>query len=178
MASPQKENGYTAISNEILEALAHSNLCGSEFQIIITLLRKSYGFRKKGDRISLSQFCLYTGKKRSRVCELLKKLESRKMITRLRNGRITYVEFNKNYEDWKLSVITYSYVKADYNSPPQRTKLVPPCGHTKETNKRNFTKESARARKNNSSYKEKEKNRKSLLNPDGSWDLNDTNLKL
>lgn len=57
MASPQTEDGYTAIANEIMEALIAAELSGQEFRIALLVIRKTYGFKKKEDAISLSQMC-------------------------------------------------------------------------------------------------------------------------
>ena len=47
MASPQKENGFTPISNEILEAVAGASLNGTQLRILLLLWRNSYGYHSK-----------------------------------------------------------------------------------------------------------------------------------
>ena len=61
MASPQLEDGYTQISNELLEALCWMNLSPYEWRVLLWILRKTYGWKKKTDWISLSQFSKETG---------------------------------------------------------------------------------------------------------------------
>jgi len=56
MANPQPENGHTDIANEIIEALWKINLSSYEWRVLLYLLRKTYGWHKKTDQISLSQF--------------------------------------------------------------------------------------------------------------------------
>ena len=56
MANPQKENGYTAIANEIMEALCRHRIPGEDRQVLDVIFRKTYGFNKIEDYISLSQF--------------------------------------------------------------------------------------------------------------------------
>jgi phage replication O-like protein O len=58
MASPQLENGYTKIANELLDVLMrHPEVMkGSLFQVIAVVWRKTYGWDKKEDSISISQF--------------------------------------------------------------------------------------------------------------------------
>jgi phage replication O-like protein O len=77
MANPQKENGYTVIANEILEALMRIRLSGEEWKCLLVILRKTYGWNKKEDKISLSQFVLMTGMKKQSVHRALKKLSSK-----------------------------------------------------------------------------------------------------
>jgi len=101
MANPQKENGFTAIANEILEKLVNIPLLGSEFQVILFILRKTYGFQKKSDVISLTQFEKWTGVSRPTVVKTIKNLVLRKMVVKdaLLGDKISF-SFNKNYEDW------------------------------------------------------------------------------
>ena len=56
MASPQLKDGYVAIANEIMDALAHIRIPGEARQVLDVILRKTYGWKKKEDEISLSQF--------------------------------------------------------------------------------------------------------------------------
>src|SRR3990167_2744883 len=68
MASPQLENGYIKIANEIFDALIGTVTIPSEVRRIADfVLRKTYGFNKKEDLISLSQLALATRLKRPSV---------------------------------------------------------------------------------------------------------------
>lgn len=97
MANPQKENGYTAIANEILEKLVNTAILGSEYQIVFFVIRKTYGYQKKEDRISLTQFEKSTGLSRVTVVKALKNLVSRKIL--VKTAKPTY-RLNKDYETW------------------------------------------------------------------------------
>ena len=55
MANPQLEDGYTEIANEILEALMRLHLSPNQWQVILCIIRKTYGFKKKVDYIANSQ---------------------------------------------------------------------------------------------------------------------------
>ena len=61
MASPQLKDGYMSIANEIMEALAQIRIPGEARQILDVILRKTYGWNKKEDEISLSQSKEKTG---------------------------------------------------------------------------------------------------------------------
>ena len=74
MANPQCENGHVDIANEIVEALARYRLSGEEWQVLLVVLRKTYGFHKKEDEIPLSQFEKMTGMYRANVVRAIKKL--------------------------------------------------------------------------------------------------------
>ena len=100
MASPQTEDGYTRIANELLQALAFVNISGAEMQAFLVVLRKTYGFNKKEDAISLSQFCLATGMKKPNVCRALSKLIKKNMIIRIDNKPPTRYRIQKDYTKW------------------------------------------------------------------------------
>jgi phage replication O-like protein O len=80
MASPQLEDGYTRISNEILEALARIRISGEEWQVFCVILRKTWGWNKKMDVISISQFTQATGLGRGGVSRALNKLLQKRAI--------------------------------------------------------------------------------------------------
>ena len=85
MASPQLENGYTRIANELLEATAKFPFNGSQYKIILFLWRKTYGFHKKVDSISLSQWVKGTGLNNRTIRRELKKLRQMNVIEQIQN---------------------------------------------------------------------------------------------
>lgn len=98
MASPQLENGYTKIANELLDALCRVHLSGNEWAYIHALIRKTYGFNKKQDWVTNTQIASITGLHRVRVSEAKTKLLEKGIITE-NNNQISLV---KNYEEWTL----------------------------------------------------------------------------
>lgn len=96
MASPQTENGYTKIANEILEQLFLAGINGCEYRILLVVIRKTYGFQKKRDRISISQFQNLTKMNRPQAINTIKSLLEKKILKKENNQFI----FNKNYEEW------------------------------------------------------------------------------
>lgn len=102
MASPQIENGYTKISNEIMEALCGIRISGEARQCLDVIIRKTYGFNKKEDHISLSQFCLLTKMRKQFVCRSLVKLAKMNLtIIKKDNENTTSYRFNKDFDNWK-----------------------------------------------------------------------------
>lgn len=99
MANPQKENGYTPIANEIMDKLAKSPIRSEVRRVIDFILRKTYGFNKKADIISLSQFVEGTEMKKSCVCRALKEGVANKLILKGENG----YSFNKNTDEWGVA---------------------------------------------------------------------------
>lgn len=104
MASPQVENGFTRIANEILEALCRIRIAGEARQVIDVVLRKTYGYGKKEDCISLSQFCLLTGMRRGDVCRAINKAISMniiKVISKKANGMGNKYCIVKDFDSWR-----------------------------------------------------------------------------
>lgn len=100
MANPQKENGYIAIANEIFDNLISWNFSSYEWRIILVILRKTYGFQKKKDWISLSQFEEATGIQRPHVCRTIKLLLAQNVITKGGNVNKPLYSIQKDYETW------------------------------------------------------------------------------
>lgn len=105
MANPQKENGYTAISNELLEALIKYQFprkSSVPLRIVLYVIRKTYGYQKKIDTISISQFQdSINENNRSNLVYWLNYLVQGKIIVKNKISNIQ-VEYglNKNYEEW------------------------------------------------------------------------------
>ncbi|HJW85455.1 MAG TPA: replication protein [Candidatus Brocadiaceae bacterium] len=101
MADPQCENGYTKIANELLEAWARIRIPGEARQVLDAILRKTYGFGKKADAISLSQFVLATGILKPNVCASLKLLKDMNLIIQKDNDVANVYSINKDYTSWR-----------------------------------------------------------------------------
>ncbi len=102
MANPQIENGHIDIANEIAEALAKIQLSGYESRVLWVLWRKTYGWHKKTERISISQFSEATKIPRRHIHRTLHRLIDRNIVTKNGNSFITKWAFQKDYSKWKL----------------------------------------------------------------------------
>jgi phage replication O-like protein O len=83
VANPQSENGHVDIAHEIIEALAKQVMSPDEWRILMVILRKTYGWHKKIDSISHSQFSDNTGISRNHIPRVLNKLVGRNIIYRV-----------------------------------------------------------------------------------------------
>jgi phage replication O-like protein O len=101
MTSPQKENGFTATANEIMDALVRTRIPGEARQVLDFIIRKTYGYNKKEDCISLSQFELATKLHKNSICKALAKLRNMNLITQKVNEVANSYSFNKHYTTWK-----------------------------------------------------------------------------
>ncbi len=117
MASPQLEDGFLRLANEIAEALARTPLRPGENQIIGAVFRKTFGWNKPEDAISIGQLVELTGLSRRWVITTLQNLEAKRMlrVTR-RKGRghkneINLISFNKNHDEWVVKGKSPQYEK-------------------------------------------------------------------
>ena len=102
MASPQIEDGYLKIANEVMYALIKSRVPGQERQVFDSIMAKTWGFNKKRDPISNSQFCKLTGLHKVAICKAINNLLSKNMITKNGNTPIPTYGIQKDYARWKL----------------------------------------------------------------------------
>lgn len=121
MACPQKENGYTAIANEIMGALMAYRIPGEQMQCLLLIIRKTYGYNKKWDMISNSQFVEFTGLKKPSVCRAIRELVDKNIVYKNANNRIPSYCFNKNYSNWKVLTkkLTAKIVSKKVNERPK-----------------------------------------------------------
>ena len=137
MASPQKENGYTAIANELMDALCRTRIAGEERQILDCILRKTYGWNKCEDAISISQFSLMTGIKDTHVIRAINGLLSKKVISVTENGnhKVKVYKFVKDYHLWQPLPKKVTFPKKVTGVPQNGNSEFPKMGDTKENTK-------------------------------------------
>jgi len=95
-ASPQVEDGHIRVAYEIAEAIMKTIFSAYQTRVLWVIWRKTYGWRKKVDHISVSQIVQMTGMNQGHVSRTLIELKKRNIIKR--EGRKT--SFNKNYLQW------------------------------------------------------------------------------
>ena len=103
MASPQKENGYTSIANELLEQIYRRRFSASQLKILLLVIRFTYGFNRKTATLSNTFIAVGTGMHeitvskevgtllRDNVLKLYKKPS-------FHSSRI--IGINKDYDSW------------------------------------------------------------------------------
>lgn|GEM_PF-2402717 len=113
-ASPQLENGYTRLANELLDALICAGLTARQWAVVMTIIRKTYGFNKTSDEIGLSQLSAMTGLDKSNLSRTVRELEIAKVIHRSGGTHGHTLSINKHHKQWGLS-----------NQQPQLSKQQP-----------------------------------------------------
>jgi phage replication O-like protein O len=145
MASPQKENGYTAIANELMEALSAIRISGEARQCLDVIFRKTYGYNKQDDNIALSQFVKYTKMPKATICRALLKLVKMNIIIVKNDNDIgNNYRILKDYTQWKPLTKKIIIDKKDNGHYQKRQLSLTKKGHTKDNiTKDNITKQIA-----------------------------------
>ncbi|MBE9573586.1 MAG: replication protein [Proteobacteria bacterium] len=104
MASPQTEDGCVRIANELWDAIVNIRIPGEARQVLDAIIRKTYGWNKTEDNISLGQFSKMTGQTRIHVLRSREKLLKMNIIavTHKGNTSVPSYRLNKDYETWRV----------------------------------------------------------------------------
>jgi len=103
MANPQLEKGYTKIVNKVLKKLYESPLSGGEFRVALCIIRKTWGWNKVKDKISLNQLVTETKLSKKTVCESVNKLVTKRLLYKTVDKSGNFYTFNKNYDEWVVT---------------------------------------------------------------------------
>jgi phage replication O-like protein O len=141
MANPQTENGFIQMatgdsSNDVFAALFGACLSGAEYQCASVVIRKTWGFKKNEDWISLTQFQKLTNRARITVIESINSLVRKNILVRKSiPGVKTLYGFNKKFSEWKLTSMEKhtSTSMEKHTSTEKHTPLVRKSVPTKET---------------------------------------------
>lgn len=101
-ASPQLEDGYTKLANELLDALIGAGLTARQWAVVMAIIRKTYGFNKKADEIGLSQLAAMTGIDKTHLSRTVRELEAAKVIHRQVGTHAHSLSINKKHSQWGL----------------------------------------------------------------------------
>lgn len=138
MASPQREQGYTAIANELLEQIVWRRFHANEIAVILWIARKSYGWNSKTTNpLGVRQMAEEMKAPKSNVMRAIRCLLEARVI--IRDDRDRY-GINKDYESWVDSASINSdppmgqQAAAEVSHPWDETvppvgQSVPPVGH-------------------------------------------------
>ena len=85
---PQKEarvvadldDGFTRVANELLDALMRTKMSGTQSQVVMAVIRQTYGYRKAKDRVHTGYLAELTGLHSNRIKDAVVKLEKRNIL--------------------------------------------------------------------------------------------------
>lgn len=139
-ASPQVEDGYTRISNELLGALVLADLTKQQWEVLMAVVRKTYGFNKTEDDIALSQLAAMTAGDRSNLSKVVISLVDRRILIRSKGRHGQLLGINKDYAQWGLKADRAAIVQQQWKRPAGSSAVVTPttadtegCGNSYHT---------------------------------------------
>lgn len=101
--SPQVEDGYTKLSNELLDALVRHSFSSRQYSVVLAVMRKTYGFNKKTDDIGLSQIEKMTGIFKTHLSKTVRELAEMRVLIRSQGQFGHKLSINKHYNQWGVT---------------------------------------------------------------------------
>jgi phage replication O-like protein O len=145
------KKGFRKIDNDIFNALIQVGLTGAGYQVVLTIIDRTMGFRKgskykEKSPISLTYFQQATKLSRQSVCDAIKQLEKRRVIIVERNStRKTIYSLNIDTSIWETSKSIHTSelvneIISDWSTKSHQTSqpLIANYMRTKETLKENY----------------------------------------
>lgn len=136
VGNPQLENGHTRIANELLDAITLFDFSKRQYKIILFILRKTYGWNKKADVMSLSQILEGTGMDRANCSRTLSELSDMKVLLKQQQTNGQRIEINKKYNTWEGLPKQQRVAKTTTEVLPKQQSAVAKIATTKDTTKR------------------------------------------
>lgn len=103
------DDGYTRLANELLEAVMCADLTARQLKVALAVIRKTYGFGKKLDRITNTQIAGMTGIHHTHVCTAKNEMIAMKIIISSGNQ----IGINKTVSDWNTNISQLSETLAE-----------------------------------------------------------------
>lgn len=100
--SPALEDGFTQIANELLEVMCRAGFSARQWAVVMAVVRKTYGYGKKADDISLGQIADMTGIAKPNVSRAVTELVAAKVLLRSAGTFGYRLGVNKRYRQWAL----------------------------------------------------------------------------
>lgn len=94
------DDGFTRIANELLEAVMSADLTARQLKVVLAVIRKTYGFGKKLDRITNTQIAAITGIHHTHVCTAKNEMIAMGIVISSGNQ----IGINKVISEWKTGI--------------------------------------------------------------------------
>ena len=99
---PQVEDGYTRIANELFEAIISAPLTDRERRVALAVMRLTYGWNKKADRIADSQIAEVCHLPRQKVNRIKQQLVAKRVL-KIEGAGHGLLSLNKHFDEWDLT---------------------------------------------------------------------------
>jgi phage replication O-like protein O len=100
MASPQVQNGFVRIANELAKAFCRYRISGEGWQVLMAIMRQTYGYQKKEAKIRMDELEELTLLDERQIWRGLAWLKRHNIV---RRDKSMMTSVNKDYESWLLS---------------------------------------------------------------------------
>lgn len=100
--NPQLEDGHTRIANELLEAIIKFKFTERQYKVFFAILRKTYGFNKTSDDLSLSQLSAICDLPFNHISTVINQLVKLNVIIKKQGTYANNLMINKMYDTWGL----------------------------------------------------------------------------
>lgn len=100
MGVPQVEDGFTKIANELFDAILQFDFSGRQLKVAMAIIRKTYGYNKTVDELSISQIADMTGISRGNVCQAVNMLSEMNIVVKSNGKHANTLSLNKHYKEW------------------------------------------------------------------------------
>lgn len=116
------DDGYTRTANAIQDQLCRLDISGTQFQVLNAIIRSTYGYNKKQDRVTNTYLAELTGISEKSVRKALESLTERKIITCTKSGIMKLVAVNKVVSDWVVKTSKAENLSRNAEQMVQRNK--------------------------------------------------------
>jgi len=99
-STPQLEDGFTRIANELYEAILGFGFTQRQLLVLLTVLRKTYGYGKKEDDMSAAQIGQMCNVGRNHVTEVIGQLVHMQVLNRASGTFGLVLGINKDHSKW------------------------------------------------------------------------------
>jgi len=135
--NPQIEDGHTRIANELLEAIIAFDFSKRQLKVVLFVIRKTYGYNKKTDQMSISQISAGTGLNHSATVNAVAELVELGVVSKQYGQHGQVIGLVKQYASWGGGIKTIPQYQNDTKGVSKQQfasiKTIP----TKETTKNN-----------------------------------------
>jgi phage replication O-like protein O len=142
IGNPQIEDGHTRIANELLEAITRFDFSKRQLKVVLFVIRKTYGYNKKADQMSISQISAGTGLNHSATVNAVAELVELGVVSKQYGQHAQLIGLIKQYQSWGAVSNQHPSIKTTIRGVSKQQlgsiKTIPTKDKPKNNTKRNI----------------------------------------
>jgi phage replication O-like protein O len=142
IGNPQIEDGHTRIANELLEAITRFDFSKRQLKVVLFVIRKTYGYNKKADQMSISQISAGTGLNHSATVNAVAELVELGVVSKQYGQHAQLIGLIKQYQSWGVVSNQHPSIKTTIRGVSKQQlgsiKTIPTKDKPKNNTKRNI----------------------------------------